>query len=109
MKLMNAVDEHIPEPIHDLAKSLRTPIQDVFSIKDHGILATGAQSQLLKITHIAIRLLARLLAYLLTYLPLHRSCKHTLVQEVLKLPRAASAVRGSMVHLAGVSLGVKVA
>jgi hypothetical protein len=68
MKLMDAVDEHIPEPIHDLAKSLRTPIQDVFSIKDHGLVATGAHSQLRKITHIAIRLLARSLACLLACL-----------------------------------------
>ncbi len=41
MKLMDAVDETIPEPVRDLDKPFYMPIEDVFSIKGRGTVVTG--------------------------------------------------------------------
>lgn len=41
MELINAVDEYIPEPERDLDKPFLMPIEDVFSIKGRGTVATG--------------------------------------------------------------------
>ncbi len=41
MKLMEAVDEYIPEPVRDLDKPFLMPVEDVFSIKGRGTVATG--------------------------------------------------------------------
>ncbi|MFZ5424683.1 MAG: elongation factor Tu [Patescibacteria group bacterium] len=41
MDLMNAVDEFIPEPVRELDKPFLMPIEDVFSIKGRGTVATG--------------------------------------------------------------------
>jgi len=41
MKLMDAVDEYIPTPVHDLAKPFLMPIEDVFTITGRGTVATG--------------------------------------------------------------------
>jgi elongation factor Tu len=40
-ELMNAVDESIPEPVRDLDKPFLMPVEDVFSIKGRGTVATG--------------------------------------------------------------------
>jgi len=40
-ELMKAVDEYIPEPVRDLDKPFLMPIEDVFSIKGRGTVATG--------------------------------------------------------------------
>jgi translation elongation factor EF-Tu-like GTPase len=40
-ELMDAVDEHIPTPVHPLHKPFLTPYEDVFSIQGHGTVATG--------------------------------------------------------------------
>ena len=40
-KLMKAVDEYIPTPVHDLAKPFLMPIEDVFTITGRGTVATG--------------------------------------------------------------------
>ena len=40
-KLMNAVDEFIPEPKRELDKPFLMPIEDVFSIKGRGTVVTG--------------------------------------------------------------------
>ncbi|MDR1970102.1 MAG: elongation factor Tu [Candidatus Nomurabacteria bacterium] len=41
MKLVEAMDEFFPEPIRDLDKPFLMPIEDVFSIKGRGTVATG--------------------------------------------------------------------
>ncbi len=41
MELVKAMDEYIPEPIRDLDKPFLMPIEDVFSIKGRGTVATG--------------------------------------------------------------------
>jgi len=41
LELMKAVDEHIPTPKRDLEKPFLMPIEDVFSIKGRGTVATG--------------------------------------------------------------------
>ncbi|MBI2620796.1 elongation factor Tu [candidate division WWE3 bacterium] len=40
-ELMKAVDEYIPDPIRDLDKPFFMPVEDVFSIKGRGTVATG--------------------------------------------------------------------
>ena len=39
--LMDAVDEYIPTPVHDLDKPFLMPIEDVFTISGRGTVATG--------------------------------------------------------------------
>ena len=41
MELVNAMDDFVPEPIRDLDKPFLMPIEDVFSIKGRGTVATG--------------------------------------------------------------------
>ncbi|KAJ3067663.1 translation elongation factor Tu [Podochytrium sp. JEL0797] len=41
IKLMNAVDEHIPVPVRDLDKPFLMPVEDVFSIAGRGTVCTG--------------------------------------------------------------------
>jgi elongation factor Tu len=41
LKLMDTVDEFIPEPIRDTAKPFLMPVEDVFSIKGRGTVVTG--------------------------------------------------------------------
>ncbi|HEX5796927.1 MAG TPA: elongation factor Tu [Candidatus Saccharimonadales bacterium] len=45
MELVKAMDEHIPEPKRDLDKPFLMPIEDVFSIKGRGTVATGRIEQ----------------------------------------------------------------
>jgi elongation factor Tu len=45
MELVKAMDEYIPEPIRDLDKPFLMPIEDVFSIKGRGTVATGRIEQ----------------------------------------------------------------
>ncbi len=45
MELVKAVDEFIPEPKRDLDKDFLMPIEDVFSIKGRGTVATGRIEQ----------------------------------------------------------------
>ena len=40
-KLMDAVDEYIPTPVHDLDKPFLMPIEDVFTISGRGTVVTG--------------------------------------------------------------------
>lgn len=40
-KLLDTVDEYIPEPVRDLEKPFLMPIEDVFSIEGRGTVATG--------------------------------------------------------------------
>ncbi len=40
-KLMDAVDEHIPNPVREITKPLLMPIESVFSISGRGTVATG--------------------------------------------------------------------
>ena len=40
-KLMDAVDDYIPTPVHDLDKPFLMPIEDVFTISGRGTVATG--------------------------------------------------------------------
>ncbi|HSW89803.1 MAG TPA: elongation factor Tu [Patescibacteria group bacterium] len=40
-KLMDAVDEYIPDPVRDLDKPFLMPVEDVFSIKGRGTVVTG--------------------------------------------------------------------
>lgn len=40
-KLMEALDTYIPDPIRDLEKPFLMPVEDVFSIKGRGTVATG--------------------------------------------------------------------
>jgi elongation factor Tu len=41
MKLMDTVDEYIPEPARELDKPFLMPVEDVFSIKGRGTVVTG--------------------------------------------------------------------
>ncbi len=41
LELMKAVDEYIPEPVRDVDKPFVMPVEDVFSIKGRGTVATG--------------------------------------------------------------------
>ena len=41
MELVHAMDEYFPEPVRDLDKPFLMPIEDVFSIKGRGTVATG--------------------------------------------------------------------
>jgi elongation factor Tu len=41
MKLMEACDTYIPEPVRDIERPLLMPVEDVFSIKGRGTVATG--------------------------------------------------------------------
>ncbi|MCL1876606.1 elongation factor Tu [Candidatus Saccharibacteria bacterium] len=45
MKLVEAMDEYFPEPTRDLDKPFLMPIEDVFSIKGRGTVATGRIEQ----------------------------------------------------------------
>ncbi|MFA5926851.1 MAG: elongation factor Tu [Patescibacteria group bacterium] len=45
MELMDAVDEAIPEPAREIDKPFLMPIEDVFSIKGRGTVATGRIGQ----------------------------------------------------------------
>ncbi len=45
MELVKAMDEYIPEPIRELDKPFLMPIEDVFSIKGRGTVATGRIEQ----------------------------------------------------------------
>ncbi len=45
MDLVDAMDDYIPEPKRDLDKSFLMPIEDVFSIKGRGTVATGRIEQ----------------------------------------------------------------
>lgn len=45
MELVKAIDEYIPEPVRDLDKPFLMPIEDVFSIKGRGTVATGRIEQ----------------------------------------------------------------
>jgi len=45
MELVDALDEYIPEPVRDLDKPFLMPIEDVFSIKGRGTVATGRIEQ----------------------------------------------------------------
>jgi elongation factor Tu len=45
MELVKALDDYIPEPIRDLDKPFLMPIEDVFSIKGRGTVATGRIEQ----------------------------------------------------------------
>ena len=44
-ELMKAVDEHIPTPVRELDKPFLMPVEDVFSIKGRGTVATGRIEQ----------------------------------------------------------------
>ncbi len=44
-KLMDALDEYIPEPVRDLEKPFLMPVEDVFSIKGRGTVVTGRIEQ----------------------------------------------------------------
>ena len=41
MELVQAMDDYIPQPVRDLDKSFLMPVEDVFSIKGRGTVATG--------------------------------------------------------------------
>ena len=45
MELVKAMDEYVPEPKRDLDKPFLMPIEDVFSIKGRGTVATGRVEQ----------------------------------------------------------------
>ena len=45
MELVNAMDEYFPEPKHELDKPFLMPVEDVFSIKGRGTVATGRIEQ----------------------------------------------------------------
>ncbi|XP_047316607.1 elongation factor Tu, mitochondrial [Impatiens glandulifera] len=45
LKLMDAVDEYIPDPVRQLDKPFLMPIEDVFSIQGRGTVATGRIEQ----------------------------------------------------------------
>lgn len=45
LKLMDAVDEYIPDPVRQLEKPFLMPIEDVFSIQGRGTVATGRVEQ----------------------------------------------------------------
>ena len=41
VKLLDTIDEYIPEPVRDLDKPFLMPVEDVFSIEGRGTVATG--------------------------------------------------------------------
>jgi elongation factor Tu len=41
MELMDALDNYVPEPVRDTDKPFLMPVEDVFSIKGRGTVATG--------------------------------------------------------------------
>jgi elongation factor Tu len=45
MELVEALDSYVPEPVRDLDKPFLMPIEDVFSIKGRGTVATGRIEQ----------------------------------------------------------------
>ncbi|SUB74791.1 elongation factor Tu [Peptoniphilus indolicus] len=45
LKLMEAVDEYIPEPVRDIDHPFLMPVEDVFSITGRGTVATGRVEQ----------------------------------------------------------------
>jgi elongation factor Tu len=45
MDLVKAMDDYVPEPVRDLDKAFLMPIEDVFSIKGRGTVATGRIEQ----------------------------------------------------------------
>ena len=45
MELVKAMDDYLPEPVRDLDKPFIIPIEDVFSIKGRGTVATGRIEQ----------------------------------------------------------------
>jgi len=45
MELVQALDDYIPQPVRDLDKPFLMPIEDVFSIKGRGTVATGRIEQ----------------------------------------------------------------
>lgn len=45
MELVKALDDYVPEPVRDLDKPFLMPIEDVFSIKGRGTVATGRIEQ----------------------------------------------------------------
>ena len=45
MELVKAMDEYIPEPLRELDKDFLMPVEDVFSIKGRGTVATGRIEQ----------------------------------------------------------------
>ncbi|KAF6135938.1 hypothetical protein GIB67_006830 [Kingdonia uniflora] len=45
LKLMDAVDEYIPDPVRQLDKPFLMPVEDVFSIQGRGTVATGRIEQ----------------------------------------------------------------
>jgi elongation factor Tu len=45
MELVKAMDDYLPEPVRDLEKPFIMPIEDVFSIKGRGTVATGRIEQ----------------------------------------------------------------
>ncbi|MBI4232730.1 elongation factor Tu [Candidatus Peregrinibacteria bacterium] len=45
VELLNALDEYIPQPIRELDKPFLMPVEDVFSIKGRGTVATGRVEQ----------------------------------------------------------------
>ncbi|XP_059625807.1 elongation factor Tu, mitochondrial [Cornus florida] len=45
LKLMDSVDEYIPDPVRQLDKPFLMPIEDVFSIQGRGTVATGRVEQ----------------------------------------------------------------
>ena len=45
MELVKALDEYVPEPARDLDKPFLMPVEDVFSIKGRGTVATGRIEQ----------------------------------------------------------------
>ena len=45
LDLLKAIDEYIPLPVRDLEKSFLMPVEDVFSIKGRGTVATGRIEQ----------------------------------------------------------------
>ncbi|XP_057438823.1 elongation factor Tu, mitochondrial-like [Lotus japonicus] len=45
LKLMDAVDEYIPDPVRQLDRPFLMPIEDVFSIQGRGTVATGRVEQ----------------------------------------------------------------
>ncbi len=45
MELVKAMDDYVPEPVRDLDKPFLMPIEDVFSIKGRGTVATGRIEQ----------------------------------------------------------------
>ena len=44
-ELMEALDNHVPEPVRELDKPFQMPVEDVFSIKGRGTVVTGRVDQ----------------------------------------------------------------